>query len=223
MPDITPTLNFNFQVLKGRPLSDQVYHQLKAAITQGLLQPETRLTETEVAGQIGVSPTPVREAFRRLAAEELLEISPWKGAKVRSITEKEILETYQCREVLEGLACRLAASAMDEKGIEKLRQWVDKAGQTTLADEIVILNSAIHNLIFDYAGNTKLKSTSALFHEIIIRDRTFTAYSEARRREIQVEHAAILAALEQREADKAEEAMRIHVRNGYAYRKQVKR
>lgn len=223
MPDFIPTLDFNFQVLKGRPLSDQVYEQLKAAIIQGLLLPETRLTETEVAGQIGVSPTPVREAFRRLAAEELLEILPWKGAKVRSITEKEILETYQCREVLEGLACRLAALTLDAKGIEKLRQWVQEARETRVVADIVALNSSIHNLIFDYAGNAKLKATLELFHEMIIRDRTFTAYSEERRKEIQVEHEAILKALEAGDADKAEQLMRIHVRNGYAYRQQVKR
>lgn len=222
MADFNSTLQFNFQVLKGRPLSDQVYEQLKGAIIEGLLQPETRLTETEVAAQIGVSPTPVREAFRRLAAEELLEISPWRGAKVRTITEKEIQETYQCREVLEGLACRLAAVAIDSKGVDKLRGLVERAGKTIAPAEIVAINSAIHNLIFDYAGNAKLKATLELFREMIIRDRTFTAYNEARRREIQFEHESILAALEQREPDKAEEAMRIHVRNGYAYRQHVK-
>lgn len=223
MPDSTSitTLQFNLQVLKGRPLSEQVYEQLKSAVIQGYLQPEVRLTETEVAQQIGVSPTPVREAFRRLAAEGFLEIVPWRGAKVRSVTEKEMVETYQCREVLEGLACRLAATAIDSKGIQRLRHLVREAKAAETATDVVNLNSDIHNVIFDYAGNAKLKSTLGLFHETIIRDRALTAYNTKRRNEIHVEHEAILAALEKRDADAAEQAMRIHVQNGYSYRRKT--
>ena len=219
MPDsISSVVPFQLQLSKGSPLSEQVYEQLKAAIMQGLLSPETRLTETEVAQQIGVSPTPVREAFRRLAAEGFLEIAPWKGVKVRSITEKEILETYQCREVLEGLACRLAASSIDSSGLQKLRRLIKKSQEAASANEIVTVNSAIHTLILEYAGNAKLRATLGLFHETIIRDRTLTAYNAARQHEIHGEHDAIFAALEAGDADAAEQAMRVHVRNGYAYR-----
>ena len=219
MTDATPTAApFQLQLSKGSPLSEQVYDQLKAAIVQGLLPPETRLTETEVAQQTGVSPTPVREAFRRLAAEGFLEIAPWRGVKVRSITEKEILETYQCREVLEGLACRLAAAAIEVNGLQKLRHLIKKSQEASSASEIVTLNSAIHTLILEYAGNAKLRATLGLFHETIIRDRTLTAYSTSRQQEIHSEHDAIFAALEAGDGDAAEQAMRTHVRNGYAYR-----
>ena len=223
MPDFISgtALPFNLQVLKGRPLSEQVYEQLKSAIIQGYLEPEARLTETEVAQQIGVSPTPVREAFRRLAAEGFLEIVPWRGAKVRSVTEKDMLETYQCREVLEGLACRLAAVSIDSQGIQHLRRLMKESRTAETAADVVNLNTAIHNVIFDYAGNAKLTATLGLFHEAIIRDRALTAYNEKRRNEINAEHEAILAALEKGDSDAAEKAMRIHVRNGYVYRRKA--
>ena len=217
--DSTPSISL--PLLRGRPLSEQVYEQLKRAILQGHLEPETRLTETDMAGQIGVSPTPVREAFRRLAAEGFLEILPWRGAKVRGISSQEILETYQCREVLEGLACRLAAASIDDNGLEKLRRLVEESRSPQSPADIVSRNSAIHDLILTYAGNAKLTATLALFQETILRDRTLTAYNENRQHSIHAEHEAILAALKQRDASAAEEAMRVHVRNGYAYRRRV--
>jgi DNA-binding GntR family transcriptional regulator len=209
----------SLHVLQGQPLSNQVYEQLKAAIIQGNLEPEARLTETEVAQKIGVSPTPVREAFRRLAAEGFLEIVPWKGATVRSVTDKELLETYQCREVMEGLACRLAAANIDAKGLQRFRKLLRDSRATDVATDIVQLNSEIHNLIFDYAGNMKLKAMLGLLYEKIIMDRALTAYNAKRRSEIRDEHEAVLSALEKHDGDAAEEAMRIHVRNGYAFRR----
>ena len=206
-------------ILKGRPLSEQVYEQLKSSIIQGNLESETRLTETDIAKQIGVSPTPVREAFRRLAAEGYLEIAPWRGATVRSVTEKDRIETYQCREVLEGLACRLAAATIDAKGLQRLRRLIKESLDAGTATDVVHRNSEIHDIIFDYAGNSKLRATLGLFHEVIIRDRTLTAYNENRRSEISAEHEAILAALEKHDGDAAEQAMRTHVRNGYEYRR----
>ncbi len=213
--DLSSLLAIN--TLKGRPLSEQVYEKLKEKIIQGHLDDGTRLQETEVARLMGVSPTPVREAFRRLATEGLVEIIPWRGARVRSVTEKDRLETYQCREVLEGLACRLAAEGIDAKGLRRLQRLVKESGEAGAAPEVVNLNSAIHNTILEYAGNAKLKSILGLFHEAIIRDREYTAYNAERRKAIQAEHEAILAALEKRDGDAAERAMRTHVRNGYAY------
>ncbi len=207
------------KAVKAKTLSDQVYEQLKAGIIQGAIAPETRLTETEVAQRLNVSPTPVREAFRRLAAEGLVTSAPWRGVMVRLVSEKETMEAYQCREVLEGLACRLAAERIDKEGIRRLRQVVQKSANATDASDIVLLNSELHNIIFDYAGNGKLKALLGLFHEMIIRDRTLTAYNENRRSAINGEHEEIIDALQKRDGERAELAMRNHVRNGLVYKK----
>ncbi|MDR3562215.1 MAG: GntR family transcriptional regulator [Negativicutes bacterium] len=209
--------------VKARTLSEQVYEQLKAGILQGTIAPDTKLNETEVAQWLNVSPTPVREAFRRLATEGLVASTPWRGVSVRRVSEKEYLESYQCREVLEGLACRLAAEHMDKVGIRRLRQVLQKSIATTVATEVVTLNTELHNIIFEYAGNAKLKALLGLFHEMILRNRTLTAYNEIRRHEINCEHESIIVALEGHDADQAEAVMRTHVLNGMAYRKKYGR
>jgi DNA-binding GntR family transcriptional regulator len=201
-----------------QPLGEQVYETLKAAILQGDLPPASKLTETQMAERLGVSPTPVREAFRRLAAEGLVAIAPWRGVTVQSISDREMVETYQCREVLEGLACRLAAATLDAAGIAELARLLRASRQARTASEVARRNTELHNVIVSYAGNAKLTAMLGLFHAVIQRDRSLTAYNAKRRAEIHAEHAAIIEALRARDADAAEEAMRRHVHNGFAYR-----
>src|SRR5699024_6087221 len=88
-------------------LSEFVYEEIKLAIINKKIPPQYRLTETEVAKQMNVSTTPVREAFRLLSVVGLVKIVPWKGVIVQSYSEKEIQETYQCRIALEVLAVQL--------------------------------------------------------------------------------------------------------------------
>ncbi len=139
-----------------RPLSGQVYDSLKSAIVAGRLPAATKLTEIGVARSLGVSPTPVREALRRLAAEGLVEIAPWRGVTVRQLSDQDVVETYQCREALEGFACRLAAKRVDADGIRQLRRLLEASARARTAADVVDVNSQLHNLIFGYAGNAKL-------------------------------------------------------------------
>jgi DNA-binding GntR family transcriptional regulator len=203
-----------------QPLSDQVYGSLRAAILRGDLAAGAKLTETDVGGRMGVSATPVREAFRRLAAEGLVCIAPWRGVTVQSFSRKDLIEMYQCREALEGLACRLAAEHIDAEGIRRLRALLDASRRARRAARVVEINSEIHDLIFGYARNDKLVAMLGTFQDMILRDRALTADQAKRRAEIGAEHAAILGALERRDGDDAERAMRCHVRNGFAHRLQ---
>lgn len=213
-----PLLPLRLPAQGRRPLSGQVYETLKAAITAGHLSPTTRLTETALARSLGVSPTPVREALRRLAAEGLVEIAPWRGVTVRQLSDTEVVETYQCREALEGFACRLAARRVDAEGLRQLQRLLQVSARTRTAAEVVETNSQIHNLVFAYAGNQKLREMLSLLRDTIMGDRALSADSGLRRRAIHAEHVAIVAALERHDADAAERAMRRHVRNGFAYR-----
>ncbi len=200
-----------------KPLSQRVYESLKLSIINGELQPGQRLTETEIARQLDVSTTPVREALRRLAAEAFVEILPWRGVVVQGYSAKDLLDAYQCREALEGLACRLAAANMDSSGLKKLRKLCEESARASAVTELVEINSAIHDLIFSYSNNARLSGLLGLFNDVIVHDRNVTAYSDARRRSIEAEHQAIVEALEQRDGDKAETAMRTHVQNGLKF------
>ena len=201
-----------------RPLGEQVYEALKAGIINEDLPANIKLTETGVARKMGVSPTPVREAFRRLAAEGFVTISPWQGVRVQSFSDLEVVETYQCREVLEGLACRLAAINIDTAGIQELRRLLSASQKVRLASNLVELNTAFHGLIYAYARNGKLKGLLGIFQDMILRDRVLTAYSASRCREIYSEHTKLVAALEARDAEAAEAAGRYHVQQAFAYR-----
>lgn len=200
-----------------QPLNVMVYENLKNVIINGDLPAGSKITETEVAKQMNVSATPVREAFRRLSAEGLVKIIPWRGVVVQSFSENEIFESYQCREALEVLAIRLAVENIDEEGIKKLHKFLAQAEKAQTASELVEVNSEIHNLIIDYSHNNKLKSLLALFSDVIYHDRNLSAYNFQRRAQIHLEHVEIVDALEKGDVERAEEAMRTHINNGLGY------
>lgn len=206
--------------VERQPLNVRIYENLKAAIIKGDLQAGSRLTETEVAKQMKVSPTPVREAFRRLAAEGLVKIVPWKGVVIQSFSDEEVKESYQCREALETLAIRLAVENIDEQGIERVRVLLEQSFDAENETEIVRLNSEIHSVIIEYARNAKLKMLLGLVSDVIYHDRNISAYNSSRREKIKAEHLEIFHALKEKNADKAEQAMRVHIQNGLEYIKQ---
>ena len=85
-----------------RPIRDIVYQRLRSAIIGGQLEQGERLVETLISENMGVSRTPVREAFRQLEIEGLAENIPRKGTIVKGISKKDIIEIYEIREMLEG-------------------------------------------------------------------------------------------------------------------------
>ena len=94
-------------------LADQVRDHLLEGILSGRYPPHSRIVETQVARQLGTSQAPVREALRSLEALGVVVISPFRGARVRRPTRREILEAYAVRSALEVLAARLAVPRME--------------------------------------------------------------------------------------------------------------
>lgn len=209
--------HFKISSVGRQPLNVQAYENLKAAIINGDISPGTKLSETKVAQMMNVSATPVREAFRRLAAEGLVKSVPWKGVIVQAFSVNEIKESYQCREALEMIAAGLAVENIDDNGIAKLYTLLDLSQKADSASQLVNINSQIHNLIMDYANNNKLKTTVDLFSDVIFRDRNVSAYSLERRLDIYKEHLELIKALEKRDKKLAEEKMRRHIKNGLEY------
>jgi DNA-binding GntR family transcriptional regulator len=209
-------LKYKVASIGKQPLSDLVYEALKSAIVSGNLAPDNRLVETDIAAQMNVSPTPVREAFKRLSAEGFVTIMPWRGVKVRLIDDFDIIETYECREYLEALAAKLTAKKIDNQGIHKMQQLLKKSAAAKSPTEVARFNSEFHNVIISYAGNNRLKNLLGDIHDIILRDRHITAYIRERRNEIHEEHQEILRSLQDHDENLAEQAMRKHVKNGLA-------
>ena len=99
----------NFDLQNHLPLRELVYEELKKEILTGRIAPGTRMMEVELADEMGVSRTPIREAIRKLEKEGLVIIEPRRGAYASSISVKDMVDTLEVRENLEGFAAAMAA------------------------------------------------------------------------------------------------------------------
>ena len=102
-----------------KPLRDVVFENLREAIVEGRLKPGQRLMEVQLAEQLGVSRTPVREAIRKLELEGLVVMLPRKGAYVANMSLKDLIDVLEIRASLEGLAASLAAERITDEDIKK--------------------------------------------------------------------------------------------------------
>ena len=106
-------------------LSENVFRRIQAAIVKGEIAPGSKISEPELARTYGISRGPLREAIHRLEGQRLLVRVPHVGARVVSLSHAELIELYEIRESLEGMACRLAAERMTTEEIDELRRVLD--------------------------------------------------------------------------------------------------
>ena len=105
-----------------KPLGDVVFENLRSAILEGKLKSGQRLMEVQLAEQLGVSRTPVREAIRKLELEGLVVMLPRKGAYVANISVKDLMDVLEIRASLEGLGASLAAERRNDEDIKNLEE-----------------------------------------------------------------------------------------------------
>ncbi len=144
---------------KHQTLREQIVSSLRESIIKGELSPGQKLTEPELADRLGISRTPIREAFRQLESEGFLTVIPRRGAVVSKITRKEIDEFYELKSLLEGYAARIAAEKINEKGIEKLRkinEQLIKLAEEGDIEAFFLKNEEFHRTFISYCGNEKL-------------------------------------------------------------------
>ncbi len=201
------------------PLSEQVYLTLRQAILTGALATNSKLNEVKIAEQLNVSATPVREAFRKLAKDNLVVIRPWKGVTVKGYTPEEIISMYQCREVMEGLGARLCATHATKEQLleleETYNEW-DKADNPEMKAE---LNMQFHNLIAHYSHNERVFEYLVGFREMVNRDMYIGAQDPDRLAICGDEHHRIVEAILDRDSERAEQEMRNHIRNAFIFKK----
>ncbi len=186
------------------PRAEFVYRELKQAIQDGHYAPGQPVRETEVAARLNVSRTPVREAFRRLQTDGILEFTPWRGVIVAELTEKQIIELYYMRKVLEGTAAALAAQHATAKQIQDLEQIMDQAEGETEPGVLADLNRDFHQALFDAANNRYLlHAIKALGNPMALLSKT-TYSVNGRPVSAQAEHRQIIEAIKQRDAKTAE-------------------
>ncbi|MFA1545981.1 GntR family transcriptional regulator [Actinomadura chokoriensis] len=201
-------------VVLGEALTEQSYLRLREAILQRRLPAGARLSVPAVARRLGVSRSPAREAIARIAAEGLATFVPRKGAVVARITAADLLEIYELREVLEGLAARLAAERIAADGLAGLRALLDRHRAAVEDGDVarhMELDQAFHRALRHAAGNRRLlEPLDRLQAQVRIAMDT-THRSPGGMPQALAEHEEILAALRDHDAVRAEAVARAHI------------
>ena len=150
-------MNFDLQIQK--PLRELVYQELKQKILTGEIASQTRLMEIDLAERMNVSRTPIREAIRELAEDGLVTIEPRRGAYVSRISTKDMMDVFEVREDLEGLAAYFASQRINDEEKDALMQLVsdyENAVENGTKEEIVALDEKFHNFVVKCSGNSTL-------------------------------------------------------------------
>lgn len=196
------------------------YETIRERILAGDLPGGHWLRETDLAGDIGVSRTPVREALRRLAAEGLVLYQQNRGVQVQSWRTEDLEEIFALRTLLEPWGCNLAATSgladVDELG--SLADAMDAAAAGRRPDfaELTELNNRFHGAILDASGNSRLRSLVASIVRVPLVSRTFTLYSRDALSRSLAHHHELVQALDHGDSDWAESVMRAHVRAAWS-------
>jgi DNA-binding GntR family transcriptional regulator len=199
---------------------DHAYEMIWRQLIRGERQPGDRLTDTELASQLGLSRTPVRQALHRLVQEDLVRLDARRGFSVREFSANDVIEIYQVRAVLEVLALRLAVprltAAQLRDQLDALRRVRD-ALQKERDDRSVLLHLEadlkLHNLLIQASGNGRLiRILAGLRSQQTLFQYWDTSYPE-RNEAAADEHEVILLALTVGDTVKAEAALEQHISN----------
>ena len=202
------------------PSSERVYQALKHRILAGMLEPGMRLVELQLASEFSVSRTPVREALKRLTAEGLLRVDPVRGIVVSDVDARELEEIFVVREVLDGLAARLAANRVSSTDLTKLHLLMDMMRESVRSGQwegMVQANIKFHDVLHQAAGNERLRHLTRNLLDFVRRFSNEAFASADRAAEVLAEHEQIIEALERRDPDRAEQVARAHVERARSY------
>jgi DNA-binding GntR family transcriptional regulator len=186
---------------------------IRQAIVQGRLKPGQQLKAGEIAAELGISRTPVREALLVLHAEGLVAAPPNRTATVRTSNAKDIDDLYQLRAVLEGHAARLAAPRIQKQDVAALRESCERLTQLRSGEdvrELIQENATFHDAIVALADSDRLRAAIALV-ELPYLYRSYFWFSAEQKRISEHYHREITKALEIGDAERAEFLMKAHL------------
>lgn len=206
-------VNFSNSSNYAATAEEEAYRHIQQALRLGRYKSGDRLIAEDIAAEIGMSRMPVREAFRRLAADGLVVLRPNRGCIVAGLTLDELYEVFEMRSVLEGLAVRLAVTRFNEDvldELERLLERMERAGQSGSSDWVV-RHQEFHGRIYALSGRPKLiRQISALHVVIEPYMRIWFDYVD-KPLSSREEHNALIAALRSGDAHHAEQVMKDHI------------
>lgn len=204
----------NLDLQNHRPLRELVYEELKRQILVGEIAPGTRMMEIELADEMGVSRTPIREAIRKLEKEGLVIIEPRRGAYASDISIKDMLDVLEVRQDLEGMAASMAAEKVTEEEKRDFAQAnaaYKEAIRNGKTEEIIRCDERFHQLIVGYSGNKTLMQLLSQVQELALRFRYIYYDDFSRYENMPMEHEAIENAILSGDVQKARVVAEEHV------------
>jgi GntR family transcriptional regulator, rspAB operon transcriptional repressor len=203
-------------------ISDQIYERLKQQILHGEIEPGERLMQNQVAENLKASRTPVREAFRRLEQDGLVERVPQGGVRVTRLDIEAIQEVFGIRNVLEAYAVELACGRITAEEIGLLKRLVNQAGELLSSGElgrepkikrIFELNTQFHDIIYRASGNSYLIGMINSLRFIVGRLRFLGLRADSTWCRAWDEHAQLIGLLEKKDKESAARLLKTHLVN----------
>ncbi|NHN84947.1 FCD domain-containing protein [Acetobacter musti] len=198
----------------GATHAEKIREQLEREVASGHLLPGTRLDESEIAERFGVSRTPVREAFRLLAANEMVELKGRMGATVRKPSAQTVIEMFQVMAELEGLCARLAARRITPElrsRIEQIHTALTDASRESDVDVFYDINQAFHEAIYEAAGSHYLAEQTRRLRNRTAAYRRRVTFQPNRFASTIDEHRRVMEAIFSHNEEEAHSTMRDHV------------
>ena len=207
-----------FELGDIKPLRDKIVSSIRDAIIEGRIKAGERLMEPDVAKNLGVSRTPLREAFLQLESEGFVKVTPRRGAVVSELSVKDAEETYVVKSALEGIAARLAVKNITPENLGQLRALtaeMEKKGKQKEKDPrtILDLNAKFHFLMNKASGNEKLCHLISILRKQTLRYNYIYLTVLSHLDQSVSEHKAIIKALEAQDQKLAEKLVFTHGEN----------
>jgi DNA-binding GntR family transcriptional regulator len=190
-----------------------VYRALREGIASGAYRPNEALRAAAIADELGISRTPVREAFMRLASEGLVDYSPRHGARVVDLRADELQELFELRSAVEEIAVRHAAAKATPKDVAHLRKLCTachEAVDNDHVDKMIQANVDLHDAINQLSGRERTIELINLLRDRARPYRVLALYDADERRDSLAEHDRLVDLIEAGEADGAAELLREH-------------
>lgn len=188
-----------------------VAEALRSAIVRGMFKPGDKLDQGDLSQRLGVSRSPLREALRTLAAEELVTIVPHRGVVVTERTDAELQELLFIRTMLEGAAARRAAQGMTDEHLAEIEKVLVQGEESADMEEVLALNNQFHTLIYETVPQPILVSTIQQLRNKIAPYNRLYLDIDGRKDAAWADHRRIYEACRDRDADAAETETKVHL------------
>lgn len=199
---------------KYKSLREMIFQSVRDAILRQELKPGQRLMELQLARDMGVSRTPVREALHKLILEGFAVVIPRRGVHVARISPDDIHEHYEIRGQMEALACKLAAEKATGDQIAEMEKCLAREAESLMNDDIITtINAdiALHDLIYKASHNDRLRSMLNSLQEHSYRWRvTATSVPGVKKNSLE-EHRGIVESIKRHDHELVEKLVRSHI------------